>query len=71
MTRLRTAIVGTGRVAQAFGRLLTEAGLPPVAVGGRTLSHAERAASFISHLRPSGYGGQAHEMMADVATTPR
>ena len=61
MTRLRTAIVGTGRVAQAFGRLLTDAGLPPVAVGGRTLSHAERAAAFMSHLRPSGYGGQAHD----------
>lgn len=43
----RTAIVGTGRVAQAFGRLLAEAGRPPVAVGGRTPAHAERAASFI------------------------
>jgi predicted short-subunit dehydrogenase-like oxidoreductase (DUF2520 family) len=43
----RTAIVGTGRVAQAFGRLLAEAGHPPVAVGGRTPAHAERAASFI------------------------
>ena len=59
MTPVRTAIVGTGRVAQAFGRLLTDAGVPLVAVGGRTLAHAERAASFISHLRPSGYGGQA------------
>jgi len=43
----RTAIVGTGRVAQALGRLLAEAGLPPVAVAGRTASHAEGAASFI------------------------
>lgn len=43
----RTAIVGTGRVAQALGRLLAQAGLPPVAVAGRTASHAERAASFI------------------------
>jgi predicted short-subunit dehydrogenase-like oxidoreductase (DUF2520 family) len=63
MTPVRMAIVGTGRVAQAFGRLLRDAGLPPVAVGGRTVAHAERAASFISHLRPSGYasgyGGQA------------
>jgi predicted short-subunit dehydrogenase-like oxidoreductase (DUF2520 family) len=49
MTPVRTAIVGTGRVAQAFGRLLTDAGLPPVAVGGRTLAHADRAASFIGH----------------------
>ena len=59
MTPLRTAIVGTGRVAQAFGRLLADAGLPPAAVGGRALVHAEHAASFISRLRPSGYGGQA------------
>ncbi|HZJ33406.1 MAG TPA: DUF2520 domain-containing protein [Vicinamibacterales bacterium] len=43
----RMAIVGTGRVAQALGRLLAQAGLPPVAVAGRTASHAERAASFI------------------------
>jgi predicted short-subunit dehydrogenase-like oxidoreductase (DUF2520 family) len=43
----RTAIVGTGRVAQALGRLLAQAGLPPVAIAGRTASHAERAASFI------------------------
>jgi predicted short-subunit dehydrogenase-like oxidoreductase (DUF2520 family) len=43
----RTAIVGTGRVAQALGRLLAEAGCPPAAVGGRTPSHADRAASFI------------------------
>jgi predicted short-subunit dehydrogenase-like oxidoreductase (DUF2520 family) len=48
MTPLRTAIVGTGRVAQAFGRLLADAGLPPLAVGGRTLVHAEHAASFIA-----------------------
>ena len=59
MTPVRMAIVGTGRVAQAFGRLLTDAGLPPVAVGGRTVAHAERAASFILHLRPAGYGAQA------------
>lgn len=48
MISLRTAIVGTGRVAQAFGRLLTDAGLPPAAVGGRTRVHAEHAATFIS-----------------------
>jgi predicted short-subunit dehydrogenase-like oxidoreductase (DUF2520 family) len=52
MTPVRTAIVGTGRVAQAFGRLLTDAGMPPVAVGGRTLAHAERAASFVSRHAP-------------------
>ena len=43
----RTAIVGTGRVAQALGRLLAQAGLAPVAVAGRTASHAATAASFI------------------------
>jgi predicted short-subunit dehydrogenase-like oxidoreductase (DUF2520 family) len=48
MTRIRMAIVGTGRVAQAFGRLLADAGLPPLAVGGRTLVHAEHATLFIS-----------------------
>ena len=31
MTPARTAIVGTGRVAQAFGRLLADAGSAPVA----------------------------------------
>jgi predicted short-subunit dehydrogenase-like oxidoreductase (DUF2520 family) len=70
MTRLRTAIVGTGRVAQAFGRLLNDAGLPPVAVGGRTPSHAERAASFIAHLRPPGYGGQALVRASSIAGIP-
>jgi predicted short-subunit dehydrogenase-like oxidoreductase (DUF2520 family) len=43
----RVAIVGTGRVAQALGRLLADAGLAPVAVGGRTVDRAARAASFI------------------------
>lgn len=42
------AVVGTGRVAQAVGRLLADAGHPPIAVGGRTRSHAERAALFIA-----------------------
>jgi predicted short-subunit dehydrogenase-like oxidoreductase (DUF2520 family) len=43
----RVAIVGTGRVAQAFGRLLADAGLPPTAVAGRTGERVERAAAFI------------------------
>jgi predicted short-subunit dehydrogenase-like oxidoreductase (DUF2520 family) len=43
----RTAIVGTGRVAQAVGRLMADAGIPPVVVAGRTAAHAQRAASFI------------------------
>jgi predicted short-subunit dehydrogenase-like oxidoreductase (DUF2520 family) len=48
MTAPRTAIVGTGRVAQALGRLLAEGGLTPVAVAGRTREHAHRAAAFIA-----------------------
>ena len=47
MTAARTAIVGTGRVAQALGRLLADAGVPIVAVAGRTPDHAQRAAAFI------------------------
>jgi predicted short-subunit dehydrogenase-like oxidoreductase (DUF2520 family) len=43
----RTAIVGTGRVAQAMGRLMAQAGALPIAVAGRTASHAARAAAFI------------------------
>lgn len=48
MTARRSVIVGTGRVAQAVGRLLADAGLPPTAVAGRSRGHAEHAASFIS-----------------------
>jgi predicted short-subunit dehydrogenase-like oxidoreductase (DUF2520 family) len=52
MTAPRTAIVGTGRVAQAFGRLLADAGIAPVAVAGRTADHARRAAIFIAGSGP-------------------
>jgi predicted short-subunit dehydrogenase-like oxidoreductase (DUF2520 family) len=48
MTAPRTAIVGTGRVAQAFGRLMAAAGITPVAIAGRTADHAHRAAAFIA-----------------------
>ena len=43
----RVAIVGTGRVARAFGRLLADSGDPPVAVAGRSIDHAAQAASFV------------------------
>ena len=57
MTAPRTAIVGTGRVAQAFGRLLANAGLTPIAVAGRTAAHAHRAAAFIAPAtRPVSLG---------------
>ncbi|MGC8792067.1 MAG: Rossmann-like and DUF2520 domain-containing protein [Bryobacteraceae bacterium] len=41
------AIAGTGRMAQALGRLLAEAGCPVVALGGRNLAHAQAAAEFV------------------------
>ena len=56
MTAPRTAIVGTGRVAQAFGRLLADAGLTPIAVAGRTADHAHRAAAFIARTAPAEGG---------------
>jgi predicted short-subunit dehydrogenase-like oxidoreductase (DUF2520 family) len=40
-------IVGTGRVAQALGRLLFDAGEPVVAIAGRTAAHTSAAAAFI------------------------
>jgi predicted short-subunit dehydrogenase-like oxidoreductase (DUF2520 family) len=40
-------IAGTGRVAQALGRLLRERGEPVVAVAGRSREHTARAAEFI------------------------
>jgi predicted short-subunit dehydrogenase-like oxidoreductase (DUF2520 family) len=42
-------IVGSGRLAQAFGRLLAEHGEPIVAVAGRNPKHARAAAHFIGH----------------------
>lgn len=43
------AIAGTGRVAQALGRLLAERGEPVAAVAGRHLEKARAAAVFIGH----------------------
>jgi predicted short-subunit dehydrogenase-like oxidoreductase (DUF2520 family) len=42
-------VVGTGRLGQALGRLLVEAGEPVIAVAGRTAAHTEAAAAFIGH----------------------
>lgn len=44
------AIAGTGRVAQTLGRLLSEAGQPVVAIGGRNRERTVQAARFISAL---------------------
>jgi predicted short-subunit dehydrogenase-like oxidoreductase (DUF2520 family) len=46
---LPIAIAGTGRVAQALGRLLAERGEPVTAVAGRNPERARAAAVFIGH----------------------
>jgi predicted short-subunit dehydrogenase-like oxidoreductase (DUF2520 family) len=43
------AIAGTGRVAQALGRLLAERGEPVVAVAGRNPEHTRAAAAFVGY----------------------
>ncbi len=46
-------IAGTGRVAQALGRLLVQRDEPVVAIGGRHLPHTRAAAKFIdSGVKP-------------------
>ncbi len=47
MSRDSIGIAGTGRVAQALGRLLSKHGEPVVAVAGRNRERAARAAEFI------------------------
>jgi predicted short-subunit dehydrogenase-like oxidoreductase (DUF2520 family) len=48
------AIAGTGRVAQALGRLLAERGEPVAAVGGRNPDRTRAAAAFIGPaIRPA------------------
>ncbi|MFB3904831.1 MAG: Rossmann-like and DUF2520 domain-containing protein [Acidobacteriota bacterium] len=47
MTKGPIGIAGTGRVGQALGRILYDAGLPVVAVAGRTKAHASAAAAFV------------------------
>jgi predicted short-subunit dehydrogenase-like oxidoreductase (DUF2520 family) len=42
-------IAGTGRVAQALGRLLAEAGEPVVAIAGRDAARTAAAAAFVGH----------------------
>jgi predicted short-subunit dehydrogenase-like oxidoreductase (DUF2520 family) len=49
-------IAGAGRIGQALGRVLYEAGLPVVAVASRNLDHAAQAAEFMGGgIRPLGY----------------
>jgi predicted short-subunit dehydrogenase-like oxidoreductase (DUF2520 family) len=50
-------IAGSGRVAQALGRLLAEHGEPVFAVVGRQPEHARAAAAFIAHgAKPVAFG---------------
>jgi len=51
--RPSVAIVGTGVVAQALGRLMAAGGEPVVALAGRSRSRAEDAARFIRVAAPS------------------
>ncbi len=57
------AIIGTGRVARAMGRLLVQAAAPVVAVAGRDLGRATDAAAFIG----SGVRGTSLEAVAGLA----
>jgi predicted short-subunit dehydrogenase-like oxidoreductase (DUF2520 family) len=48
-----TGIAGTGRLAQALGRLLADAGEPVAVIGGRDEASTRRAAAFVSSsVRP-------------------
>ena len=61
-------IAGTGRVAQALGRLLRERGEPVVAVAGRNPGHAARAAEFIgaAAVLPRQLPGRAGRILIAV-----
>ena len=53
-------IAGTGRVAQALGRLLAEHGEPVIAVVGRDPERARAAAAFIGpRAKPAAFGASA------------
>ncbi len=56
-SHLPIAIAGTGRVAQALGRLLAEHGEPVAAVAGRNPERTRAAAVFIGHkVKPVALG---------------
>ena len=64
------AIVGPGRVGQALGRLLTQAGFPVVFVVGRHPAAARRAVRFIGSGRPIGLNArELAEASAILLTT--
>lgn len=56
MTKGPIGIAGAGRVGQALGRILHDAGLPVVAVASRAARRAREGAAFIgSGVEPVGY----------------
>jgi len=56
LTKGPIGIAGAGRVGQALGRLLHDAGLPVVAVASRNREHASKAAAFVGvGVEPLGY----------------
>jgi predicted short-subunit dehydrogenase-like oxidoreductase (DUF2520 family) len=56
LTKGPIGIAGAGRVGQALGRLLHDAGLPVVAVASRTNARASAAAAFVgAGVQPVGY----------------
>ena len=66
-------IAGTGRVAQALGRLLSEAGQPVVAIAGRNPERTARAAHFIGSrttpVRIEGLPARASRLLIAVSDT--
>ncbi len=54
LTKREVAIVGPGRVGQALGKLLAEAGVPITLIAARRAGAARRAARFVGSGRPVG-----------------
>lgn len=49
-------IAGTGRLAQALGRILREQGEPVVSIAGRDAGRTRAAAEFIGGVEPASFG---------------
>ncbi len=60
------ALIGPGRLGQAMGRLLSQAGIPIVFVVSRRLTAARRAAGFIGSGRPLSFAQAAGMAPAGV-----
>ena len=70
LDQVRIGILGTGRIAQALGRLLSDAGEPVVAVAGRDAVRAHAAAIFISDtvaaVSPSELSQRANRILIAI-----